>query len=280
MRTKLVIVEGIPGSGKTTTAQFVRDWYSSQGTTPHLYLEGDLNHPADFESVACLDEGEYAGLIARHGEHKALLEQAVAVRGTDTFFSYRKLKNEFGDQMPETLLTDLASYEVYELPPEKYTRLILDRWETFVSQPVGQDEVTIFECCFLQNPLTTLLGRHNWDISTAQATVAQLARLIDRLSPVLIYLKPGNVRETLKRVAQTRPQAWVDFLIAYFTQQGYGKVRGLRGFDGVVTFYEMRQAVELDFLKRLAWPQLLIDSSDGNWAQYDALIARFLASHR
>jgi hypothetical protein len=280
MRTKLVIVEGIPGSGKTTTAQFVRDWCGRQGATAHLHLEGDLNHPADFESVACLDEGEYAGLIARHPDHQGLLEQAVAVSGADYFFGYRKLKSEFGDRMPEALLTDLATYDVYELPLDKYTRLITGRWIAFASRPMGQDEVYIFECCFLQNPLTTLLGRHNADISTAQATVVQLARLIEPLHPVLIYLKVGDVRETLDRVAQTRPQAWVDFLIFYFTQQGYGKARGLRGFDGVVQFYEMRQAVELDFLKRLAWPHLLIDNSDGDWPQRHEQIARFLASHR
>jgi hypothetical protein len=280
MRTKLVIVEGIPGSGKTTTAQFVRDWYDQQGAIPHLYLEGDLNHPADYESVACLDQNEYTGLIARHGEQKALLEHSVDVKGHDSFFSYRKLKNEYGDQVPEALLTELARYDVYELPLEKYTRLIMDRWAEFLSRSVGQDEVYIFECCFLQNPLTTLIGRHNSDISAAQATIAQLARLIERFYPVLIYLKPGNVRETLSRVAQTRPQTWVDFLIFYFTRQGYGQAHGLQGFDGVVQFYEMRQAIELDISTRLAWPKLLIDNPDGNWPQHYEQIAGFLANQR
>jgi thymidylate kinase len=58
MNTKLIVVEGIPGSGKTTTANFIKELLDERNISNQLFLEGDLNHPADFESVACLDETE------------------------------------------------------------------------------------------------------------------------------------------------------------------------------------------------------------------------------
>ena len=53
MTTKLILVEGLPGSGKTTTAVFVADWLKEHGMETAVFLEGSLDHPADFESVAC-----------------------------------------------------------------------------------------------------------------------------------------------------------------------------------------------------------------------------------
>ena len=63
--TKLILIEGIPGSGKTSAARFICNWLESHGRRPRLFLEGDWQHPADFESVACLDDAEYARLRAQ-----------------------------------------------------------------------------------------------------------------------------------------------------------------------------------------------------------------------
>jgi hypothetical protein len=42
----------------------------------------------------------------------------------------------------------------------------------------------------------------------------------------------------------------------------------------------MRQAIELDIVKRLVWPRLLIDTSEANWPQHYERITSFLANHR
>ena len=65
VETKLILVEGLPGSGKTTTARFVADWLKQRGVETAVFLEGNLDHPADVESVSCLDEQEYANLKAQ-----------------------------------------------------------------------------------------------------------------------------------------------------------------------------------------------------------------------
>ena len=46
MKNKLILVEGIPGAGKTTTARKIRDELISQGQNVVLYEEG-MSHPAD-----------------------------------------------------------------------------------------------------------------------------------------------------------------------------------------------------------------------------------------
>ena len=94
------------------------------------------------------------------------------------------------------------------------------------------------------------------------------------LEPVLLYLDPGPVRRTLRHVAKTRPAEWLDFVIAYHTQQGTGRERGWQGFEGLVRFYKMRRAIELDLLPRLPRPHTRVPHT--HWAtdqqQVDALM--------
>lgn len=45
--SRLVIVEGIPGSGKTSSAHFIADWFRQNGRAVRLYLEGAPDHPAE-----------------------------------------------------------------------------------------------------------------------------------------------------------------------------------------------------------------------------------------
>jgi hypothetical protein len=272
--TKLILVEGLPGSGKTTTAEFIASWLTQRGVTTAVFLEGNLDHPADFESVACLSESEYADLKAQFPSQADFLESQVIRHGDDHLFRYRFLQQTY-PQLSEALLATLARYEIYELPVEKYRRLVRQRWQDFAAIAAAGEVVTIFECCFLQNPLTMFFGRHDEPVTAAQAFIHELAAAVQMLQPRWIYLHPGEARTTLTHAAQSRSQAWLDFVIAYHTQQGHGKAQGWQGFDGLVRFYERRQAVELALLPQLPFPGLLVNHTD--WATDQAHVSNFLA---
>ncbi|HRQ38578.1 MAG TPA: hypothetical protein PLD25_11780 [Chloroflexota bacterium] len=274
--TKLFVVEGLPGSGKTTTAVFIADWLAKQGMETAVFLEGDLNHPADFESVAYLDRQEYEELLAHFPAHAAFLQSQAIEEGEGYFFRYRALQQSYPD-LPELLIAALAPYEIYEQPVPTFQRLLRWRWQRFAETAAAGETIFIFECCFLQNPLTMLLGRHDEPIPATEAFILELAEVVRGLRPCLIYLHPGDVRATLTKIAGERPSAWLDFVIAYHTQQGHGRAQGWQGFDGLVQFYEMRQAIELALLPRLPFPHLLLPHTD--WPQDQARIAAFLTQN-
>lgn len=58
MESRLILVEGIPGAGKTTTAKDLRDKLINEGKDVILYEEG-MSHPADMAWNAYLNEEEY-----------------------------------------------------------------------------------------------------------------------------------------------------------------------------------------------------------------------------
>lgn len=271
---RLILIEGIPGSGKTSAARFVCDWLASHGRRPRLFLEGDWQHPADFESVACLDAAEYAALRAQFPAQADFLAQHARQENGEWFFSYRQLQHEHSEQ-PEALFESLARFEIYNLPAEKHCRLLRQNWRTFVAKALAQDGVYVFECCFLQNPSTTLFAYHNLPAESIRQHILALADIVSPLAPRLIYLARQDVGATLAAVRRERPPEWADFVTGYLTGQDYGKAHNLSGFAGVSAFYAMRQAFELELLRALPLRSTVI-ADTGDWDARYVELASFL----
>ncbi len=262
--TRLILVEGVPGSGKTTTAQFVRNWLARRAFRPRLYLEGDLDHPADYKSVACLTLAEFTRLLEKYPAQAGLLKpHTVFLRG-EYFIPYRKLANQYSDQLPAGLIDELAGCEIYDLPVEKHRRVAAERWQDFTTWALAGNSTFIFECCFLQNPLTVLLAKHNLSAGEAAAHIQRLVEITRPLEPLLIYLDPPDLRATLENAARTRPPQWLDYVTAYITGQAWGKTNrrsGETGFDGLLRFYSLRRDLEQDlFARRLPWRKLWVNT--------------------
>lgn len=271
---KLILVEGIPGSGKTTTARFVCDWLERHGKQPALFLEGDWNHPADYESVACLSDSEYAELQARFPEFVSFLAHHAKRENDQWLFSYRKLEHEQRQQAPADLFKTLAKFEIYDLPAEKHKQVMRRGWQNFVTQAISDNFTYVFECCFLQNPTTTLLARHNQPIAAIHQHLLDLAALIRTLEPRLIYLAP-DPHTTLENIRQERPPDWANYVTWYLTEQEFGKAHGLKDFKGVSDFYTIRQALELELLSLLPIPSITITDAP-DWSGSKKHLEAFL----
>ncbi len=74
------------------------------------------------------------------------------------------------------------------------------------------------------------------------------------------------------------PKEWADFVIEYLGGQAYGTAHGLRGYKDVIQFYEMRQKLEIDLLKSLSIPSLVIEHSGAKWDRCHEEMIRFIWS--
>ena len=264
--TKLILFEGIPGSGKSTAATFLQTQLEKAGVPVRFWREGNFDHPADFESVACLNSAQYRNLIARHPDVAGLLEEQLTVHGDDHLIKYRKLQSLHPEQISSRLMVELSGYDVYDgLPMKDYCRLALQRWQDYQAAAIQSNEINILECCLLQNPLTVMLARHNADPQLAREQVVRVARIIEPLTPLVVYLKPRDVRTALLYAREQRPREWAEFVTWYLTGQAYGKAHCLEGYEGVIHFYEMRQKLEVNLLRDLSIRSLVIEHSGMEW---------------
>ncbi len=274
-RTRLILLEGVPGSGKSTAGVFLQSYLEKAGLPVRFWREGDFDHPADFEGVACLNSSHYRNLLLHYPDLIELIQEQLTVCGEDHLIKYRKLQFLYPDRIPQKFIVELSGYDVYDgLPMKDYCRLALQRWQDFQTSATKSDEVTILECCFLQNPLTVMLARHNAEPGQVCEQVEKIACLIEPLTPLVIYLKPHDVRAALLHAREQRPREWADFVTWYLTAQGYGKAHHLEGYGGVIHFYEMRQKLEMDLLGELPIRSLVFEHTGAEWDHcYDEIMA-------
>jgi shikimate kinase len=75
--TKLILVEGLPGSGKSSFGQFVGLQLSRNNHNAQWFIECELNHPVQFEYEASFSDDDFSDLIEKHKPFSTLLENSV-----------------------------------------------------------------------------------------------------------------------------------------------------------------------------------------------------------
>lgn len=265
-KTKLVIVEGIPGSGKSTLSGYLHDSLHMHHIKSELFLEGNLRHPADYESVACIPNHELDQLRSIYSDSFHYIEPFITLNDNDSLVSYALAQQSFPNGIPSRLYEDIQRYEIYDgVSVDKYCELMVERWKSFGKEQGEKEDIVILECCFLQNPGCALLARHDAGNDRFIQHILKTAEQIQELNPILFYLDQSNVRQTIDRVKDKRSQEWLDFVIWYHTEQDYGKNKRLHGYEGYIKFLEQRRELELQIIEQLPIQSFIIDNSDYDW---------------
>ena len=188
MDTRLIIVEGLPGSGKSTTAGMIAWELKKRG-----------------KRVICVDEG---------GEHPA----------------------------------DIKDYDFPDFETER--ERILGKWRSFAENS-DKDVIYVFNCVFLQNPMCETMMRFGMEYERSRCYISEIAQIIRPLRPVIVYIDRKDIKAAVDSVLDERGGQWLDAVIAYHTQQGYGKQNGLSGYEGYIECLAERKRRELDILRSL-----------------------------
>jgi hypothetical protein len=230
---KLILIEGIPGSGKSTTAKTIETLLKAKGRKVRCFNEGDL-HPCDLAWHSCVPVADYEKLLQTFPEYRNKLKQYTSVEESYAYVAYTKLEllNEF-------------------------KKLHISRWQNF-GQQTHDDVVYIFECAFLQNHIVELILTYQQNHDYIRHYLKELIETVRSLSPLLIYLSPVDVDWTINNAARERKtdrpdiwNDWIDDVIAYMKNSNYGKANNLTGLPDSLEFFRERQKLELEIIKEL-----------------------------
>lgn len=276
MNSKLILVEGLPGSGKSTTARLLQEILAEQNVKAELYLEGNLDHPADYEGVAYFTEEEFAKLLEESGSLSRIFQDKVMVKRGRRLLPYMKLKSELGDEFPDELLAEISKKDVYELPLEENIAVIAESWEEFAKQAGADDKVYIFECCFIQNPVTVGMIKYGAQTDVSVNYVKKLADAVKNLNPLLVYVKQEDIEKSFRKAVTERPEDWFNGFVHYYTFQGYGLKNEQTGLDGTIEVLKVRQELEFDILEHLNLPKVIVDNSRFELDQHRVRLVQML----
>ncbi len=202
---RLILIEGIPGSGKTTLATSLSSLLRADVPCA-CYLEGQSGHPAELEHHACLTQAEYAALCAGFPGQVASLANHVRKEGD--FLLVRYMENG-APIFSGALLGRLRAREFrYALSPRipfaAYSAVSLSRWRGLAAEWAGKPGFLLLESAFLQRPVQDLLLHYALPDAEIIAFLQRAAEALRPLMPTLFYLAPESVPATLSRIARAR----------------------------------------------------------------------------
>lgn len=275
---KLLLIEGIPGSGKSTLTNRIHTYYKDMDVNMKAYNEGDL-HPVDFAWCGYLTIDEYNKLLKKYYEYKEEIIKNAFVDDQKAIIAYLDLKN-----VSDELIDYLESKEIYDgmVTADRFKEIHIDIYNQF-SQKAAENDITyLFECVALQNQVNELLLINNKSEEFISEYIQKLMKTVEPINPLLIYLQQNNVRETLSIVAKQRLSKdkskcpdWIDKVTEYVCESTYGKEHHLCGFDGVVEYLEIRQRIEMDIINQLPIKTVIIENIDYD---YDAVFEKIITA--
>ena len=272
----LVMVEGLPGSGKSTTAHALAAWLADRQVAAEHWAEGRTDHPVDFEQVAVLsredllrDRGRvargFAGAPPRGRAARGRVGGArAAARGPPA-----RIWSSDSDCTTPTTVTS----------PPSSTRGCSPRAGVGSADAAADGRPGVGVRAAPEPGLRPRRARRPAGRRRSRATSAGLVDAVRSHAPALVYLDAGDPRPVLERAAAERPSEWLELVVAYHTGQGLGLRCGLSGFEGYVEFMRRRREMELEVIDALDLPMIVVPVGDGRWDEHTAVIRAFVAEH-
>lgn len=265
---KLILIEGIPGSGKTTTAKRLSDFYKSKGYQVAQYNEGDL-HPADLSWQAILTDEEYKALIKSNKAIAHKIKENSVIEDGRVIIAYTAL----GIDHNSDLYKYLESKEIYNTDPDihEFKLAHLNRWSSFVKHS-DPETLYIFECVLLQNHLTQLMLEYQVSEELFESYFKDFIDIIKPMDAQIYYLSPISVEQAIRHVArerrpehQDRQSTWINNVIAYIKNTPFGKATNFDTIEDFIDFTSKRQRIEKKLLKNLDIAHQVIEHEGKDW---------------
>lgn len=268
MKTKLIMFEGIPGSGKSTIARKTALILNKNKISNNLYREGCL-HPANLDGYVVMSPEELETLIQRFPQHtERLRSHHICVDG---FILVQRQKDYRADSR---IFRFLEQYAIWDsgLDFNLFVKLHRKRWSEFAKNAAIRDETSIFECAFLQDHITELMLFYEKSESEIIEYFRALEETILPLNPFLVYLQQNCVEETIDRISRQRihepdGRPWAERVAEMVSESPYGKENGLIGYAGMVEFFKRRKDMDLKVLDSLKSRHIFIDNDDYDWRE-------------
>jgi GTPase SAR1 family protein len=274
MMPNLILVEGLPGTGKSTWLSAFKQYFQIKDIPVKLFYEDASDHPVDFDGKACFTEDAFNSFQKNMQIDK--LSKYIEKESSYIYFDYKNAKRELGEHFSDDLLNRCFKRDIYELPFPQYKEIMLHRWQRFMHKPEKNDSVYLFECTFLQNPLTKMVIQSNLPERIVQEYVTSVERLIERTKPLIIYLENRNIEKNFKKIYAERPEGWQKMFVDYYTNRGYGAENNLKGLNGTLKILKYRHALEQRLLKNSRLRSKLINTETLSFNSIPGLIQKAL----
>lgn len=155
-----------------------------------------------------------------------------------------------------------------DVTTEQYVERSLDLWRDFVHEAERSAAVTVCDGLLFHGNMADLLLMDTVP-ALLHAYVLRVLDVLDVLKPAVIYLRRDDLAAALRAICDERGSAWEAYQTGWKLASPYAMRRSMRGFDGLVRFYQDYRDVCDDIFARLDVPKLAIRHTGGWERHYD-----------
>ena len=231
----LILIEGLPGTGKTTISKWLSDFLIKQGESVILLNEGDERIPCDFYETAGMPRNEFELLCSSNpSEQKLLFEMAIRTKSY-VFLRIEKCPSHIAEKIKRWDIGDGSNQAV---TAADYIPCALERLQHWVNANAEGTETIIMESGYLQNPINELLFRHATS-DEVRRFINAITEVIKPLNPVCIYLQRDTAEQAIEFAKSVKGTGWAE------------RVDGLLKQSGCEDLFQRRFQLEFELLKNI-----------------------------
>ena len=194
MDYKLVLVEGLPGTGKTTLSEQIFKLFTKHGIQGELLLEGNVNIPSNLFNIAGIPNGVFPDFISKI-PHAAETDNYIFVNMGDC---------------EEKIANQLQRYDVGNefnqfMSAQEYARCTLEWWKNWAKNT--RESALIMDSAFMQCPINEMIFRKASD-SEVIVYIQAIAEIIKPLNPVCVYLRRESAKIAIDFAKTVKGEHW------------------------------------------------------------------------
>lgn len=214
---RLILVEGLPGTGKTTISRWLSDILVKKGEEVILLNEGDERIPCDFYETAGIPKDEFELLCINNPSTQAFLRENTLMTANYAFLRIDKCPDPIGEKIKRWDMGDEYNRQV---TVAEYIPCALERLQYWVNANIQHQQIVVMDSGYLQNPINELLFRRasNEEVCVFINAITSMLKL---LNPICIYLRRNNADEAIAFAKKVKGADWAARIDKLLNQCGF-----------------------------------------------------------
>lgn len=200
--SKLIFVEGLPGTGKTTFSNHIYNLLTAQSKPVKLFLEDDERIPSNFCNISAVPKNTFQNLYTNETQ----ISDAVLTQSENYVFI--KLS-----KCPEKIAKEFKCWDIGDeynkaISVHEYVCSTLEWLQNWVKN-YSNESILILDSAFMQNPINEMIfrGATNREV---ESYIHAIVDLMKPLSPVCIYLRRENAEKSILFAKSAKGKEWTE----------------------------------------------------------------------
>ena len=276
--TQLIMLEGLPSTGKSTNSDFLRMQLERNGKKVKWIHEVTRPQPTQFFSEACFSRDEYEMFLKAHPESAHVLDSIAVFRKNTVGIDLLEIEWNHADDISESVFDAIKQHDMWNCTLDKYKEAAIDKWEHF-AETAMQDKGTIYilDSSIFQAQIFPFLWE-NAGYERLEIFVNKLCEIVKRMNPSLIYLYRENAEDTIDYLEKERGTQWLKNTWERDKSRPYyqGRSKSAEEFKQFLRDYANYAGLLFNSIDLGDCRKISVEISKSDWASYENKMLSFL----